>query len=114
MIGAEREAALREEVRRRFISARIRDPGPLGFGRRSEIPLEPPKIVNGFRVGNLPEASRSAGTRYQPDFLPIRLFYYGTLLAGMRALFEDERKQLMNNLIERTVKDTSFKNTMPR
>lgn len=32
----------------------------------------------------------------------------------MRALFEAERKQLMGNLIERTVKDTSFKNTMPR
>ena len=62
-IGEEREQARREEVRRHFVSARVKEQGPRGFGRRSEVPLQQVRVVNGFRVGELPESSRSAGTR---------------------------------------------------
>ena len=86
----ERETVRMEIDRRRFLDSRIAEHGPLGFGLRGvKPPDDKPVIVNGFRVSKIPESSRTT---------------------SMRIMFDEERKQLMNNLIDRTVKDHSMFN----
>ena len=86
----ERETVRMEMDRRRFLDSRIAEHGPLGFGLRGVKPSDDnPVIVNGFRVSKIPESSRTT---------------------SMRIMFDEERKQLMNNLIDRTVKDHSMFN----
>ncbi len=86
----ERETVQAELARRRFLDGRIAEHGPVGFGLRGvKPPDDKPVIVNGFRVSKIPESSRST---------------------SMRIMFDDERKHLMDNLIERTVKDHSMFN----
>lgn len=69
--------------RKDFLLARIAEVGPMGYGSRSESPHTPPKIVNGFRVGD----SRSSRSR------------------GMGELMQGEVDEIMGRVIERTTHD---------
>jgi len=75
-----------EKQRRHFITNRIEEYGPRGFGMRGEKPGNENLVIDkfGFRVGGPLESSRSK---------------------GMRAIFEEERKGLMKNLIDRVTND---------
>lgn len=77
---------VKEKERRHFISQRIEEYGPKGYGLRGDKPDASTMVIDkfGFRVGGPLESSRSK---------------------GMRSLFEEERKQLMTNLIDRVTND---------
>lgn len=88
----------REKDRRAFIGRRYDEHGPEGFGLRGIKPGEDTAkavIVNGFLVGEAPASSR---------------------MKGMKKLFEQEKTELMHNLIDRVTKDfgISHSNLLPK